>query len=91
MRRSPVRRSPVRLGKRPTSTFPGMSDDVVLYEEREPGIALITLNRPERLNAWTAELGDRYFSLLDRAAADEAIKVIVVIGLIAWCSWWMLG
>ena len=57
-----------------------MSDDVVLYEEREPGIALITLNRPERLNAWTAELGDRYFSLLDRAAADEAIAFIVVTG-----------
>ena len=57
-----------------------MSDDVVLYEVREPGIALITLNRPERLNAWTGELGDRYFSLLDQAAADEAVKVIVVTG-----------
>ncbi|MFM2077574.1 MAG: hypothetical protein RJA49_1464, partial [Actinomycetota bacterium] len=28
-----------------------MSDDVVLYELRDPGIALLTLNRPERLNA----------------------------------------
>ena len=37
-----------------------MSDDVVLYERREPGIALLTLNRPERLNAWTGELAARY-------------------------------
>jgi enoyl-CoA hydratase/carnithine racemase len=57
-----------------------MSDDVVLYEVREHGIALITLNRPERLNAWTGELGDLYFSLLHRAAADPDVKVIVVTG-----------
>jgi enoyl-CoA hydratase/carnithine racemase len=54
--------------------------DVVLSELREPGIALITLNRPERLNAWNGELATRYFELLDEAAADDAVKVIVVTG-----------
>ena len=57
-----------------------MSDDVVLIEHREPGIALITLNRPERLNAWNGPLATRYFELLDQAAADPAVKVIVVTG-----------
>ena len=57
-----------------------MSDDVVLIEHREPGIALITLNRPERLNAWNGQLAGRYFELLDQAAADPAVKVIVVTG-----------
>ncbi len=57
-----------------------MTDDVVLMELREPGIALITLNRPERLNAWNGELATRYFELLDQAAADPAVKVIVVTG-----------
>jgi enoyl-CoA hydratase/carnithine racemase len=57
-----------------------MSDDVVLYELREPGIALLTLNRPDRLNAWNGELATRYFTLLDQAAADPAVKVIVVTG-----------
>ena len=57
-----------------------MSDDVVRYEVREPGVALLTLNRPDRLNAWNQELGDRYFALLDQAAADPAVKVIVVTG-----------
>ncbi len=57
-----------------------MSDDVVLYERRDPGIALLTLNRPERLNAWNGELATRYFELLDAAAADPDVKVIVVTG-----------
>jgi enoyl-CoA hydratase/carnithine racemase len=57
-----------------------MSDDVVLYEHRDPGIALLTLNRPERLNAWNGELATRYFELLDAAAADPEVKVIVVTG-----------
>ena len=54
--------------------------DVVLLEHRDPGIALLTLNRPERLNAWNGELAVRYFELLDQAAADPAVKVIVVTG-----------
>lgn len=57
-----------------------MTDDVVLYEVRDPGIALLTLHRPDRLNAWNAALADRYFALLDEAAADPAVKVIVVTG-----------
>ena len=67
-----------------TATLPPMSDstnpDPVLYERREPGIALLTLNRPERLNAWNGELAARYFELLDQAAADPEVKVIVVTG-----------
>jgi enoyl-CoA hydratase/carnithine racemase len=54
--------------------------DPVLYERREPGIALLTLNRPERLNAWNGDLAAKYFELLDRAAADPDVKVIVVTG-----------
>jgi enoyl-CoA hydratase/carnithine racemase len=56
-----------------------MADDVVLLENRD-GIALLTLNRPERLNAWTGELENRYFDRLDECAADPAVKVIVVTG-----------
>jgi enoyl-CoA hydratase/carnithine racemase len=57
-----------------------MADDVVLYEVREPGIALITLNRPDRLNAWTGAMGNAYYDALDRAAADDAVRVLVVTG-----------
>jgi len=51
----------------------------VLYEETD-GVALITLNRPERLNAWTGELGAQYFDSLDRASASSDVRSIVVTG-----------
>lgn len=62
------------------TTDAAADSDVVLYEVRPPGIALITLNRPERLNAWNGPLAARYFELLDEAAGDPAVKVIVVTG-----------
>ena len=51
-----------------------------LYEFREPGIAVITFNRPDRLNAWTARMGHEYFSHIDTAVADPRVRVIVVTG-----------
>jgi enoyl-CoA hydratase/carnithine racemase len=55
------------------------SKDTVLYRTEE-GVALITLNRPDRLNAWIPEMVTRYFDLLDRAAADPDVRAIVVTG-----------
>jgi enoyl-CoA hydratase/carnithine racemase len=52
---------------------------VVLSESRG-AVRLLTLNRPERLNAWTEALGQRYFTLLDEAEADPDVRVIVVTG-----------
>src|SRR5207245_11531136 len=60
----------------------GMTDvktDVVLYEVRD-GIPTLTLNRPDRLNAWTGGLARRYYSLLEDAAAEPDVRVIVVAG-----------
>jgi enoyl-CoA hydratase/carnithine racemase len=56
-----------------------MADDPVLYDQHG-GVAVLTLNRPERLNAWTGDLERRYLDLLDQCAADGAVKVIVVTG-----------
>jgi enoyl-CoA hydratase/carnithine racemase len=51
-----------------------------LYEVREPGIGLITFNRPDRLNAWTGRMGNEYFAAIDAAVADPKVRVIVVTG-----------
>lgn len=60
--------------------------DPVLYDVND-GVALITLNRPERLNAWNAELGRAYHDRLDDAEADPDVRVIVVTGAgKGWCA-----
>ena len=62
-----------------------MSD--VVMKDVDGGIAVLTLNRPDRLNAWTREMEVRYFSLLDECAASEEVRVIVVTGAgRGWCA-----
>jgi enoyl-CoA hydratase/carnithine racemase len=53
--------------------------DVVL-REIEDGVALLTLNRPDRLNAWTSEMQTLYFDLLDDCAEREDVRAIVLTG-----------
>jgi enoyl-CoA hydratase/carnithine racemase len=44
------------------------------------GIATITLDRPERLNAWTATMNAEYRAHLQSAVDDPEVRVIVVTG-----------
>jgi enoyl-CoA hydratase/carnithine racemase len=55
-----------------------MSD--VVLKTVEEGVAVLTLNRPERLNAWTQEMEHLYFGMLGDCAAAEDVRVIVVTG-----------
>lgn len=51
----------------------------VLYELRG-AVALLTLNRPDRLNTWSNDLEDRYFELLDQIEDDPEVRAVVVTG-----------
>ncbi len=56
-----------------------MSDQPIL-SQRQNGIATLTLNRPDRLNAWTAEMGQLLRERIEAASADEDIRCIVITG-----------
>ena len=56
-----------------------MSAALVQYERRGP-IAVLTLNRPDKLNAINAAMIDELGRALDAAEADDAVRVIVVAG-----------
>jgi enoyl-CoA hydratase/carnithine racemase len=43
-------------------------------------VLLITLNRPERLNAWTPTMGDELIDAFDLADADDEVRVVIVTG-----------
>ncbi len=44
------------------------------------GILTITLNRPDRLNAWTPTMGRELIEAFDRADGDDGVRVIIVTG-----------
>ena len=44
------------------------------------GVATITLDRPDRLNAWTGKMHTEYRALLRLAMDDRAVRAIVVTG-----------
>jgi enoyl-CoA hydratase/carnithine racemase len=52
----------------------------VVLKQVQDGVATITLNRPERLNAWTQELERDYFAALKQCAASQDVRAIVVTG-----------
>lgn len=53
--------------------------DTVLLEQRE-AIALVTLNRPEKLNALDYATNDLLIRTLDRIEADAAIRTVIITG-----------
>ena len=56
-----------------------MSADVILCETRGP-VALVTLNRPEKLNALDYALIDRLMTVLDAIEEDDRSRAIVLTG-----------
>jgi enoyl-CoA hydratase/carnithine racemase len=48
--------------------------------ERDGAVAVLTLNRPDRMNGWTGELETRYFDLLDELGTDDDVRAVVVTG-----------
>lgn len=56
-----------------------MGTEVVLFEQAE-GFATLTLNRPEKLNAFTEQLHAELRVALDRVAEDESIRAVLLTG-----------
>lgn len=54
--------------------------EAVLFDKRDSGVAVLTLNRPERMNAWGGGLAGAFYRCIDRAEADPDVRVIVLTG-----------
>ncbi len=52
----------------------------VVLKTVQDGVAVLTLNRPERLNAWTAEMEHAYFEMLEECGRSPEVRAIVVTG-----------
>ena len=67
-------------------------DQAVIYQVTATGVAVLTLNRPDRLNTWGGDIATAFYAGLDRAEADPAVRVIVLTGRgKAFCAGAQLG
>ena len=44
------------------------------------GIATLTLNRPDKRNAYTTEMGDEVYDAFQKVREDEAVRVVILTG-----------
>ena len=56
-----------------------MAYKTILVEKRAP-LYIITLNRPEKLNAINVEMKRELYQALDDAEADKSIRVVILNG-----------
>lgn len=56
-----------------------MSEEIVGCETRN-GVATLTLNRPDRLNALSVELLEALLAAVERAVSDDGVRVLVLTG-----------
>ena len=52
----------------------------IRYEPRDSGVALLTLDRPHRLNAWTGRMHTELRWAMNQAELDDGVRVVVITG-----------
>jgi enoyl-CoA hydratase/carnithine racemase len=62
------------------------------YEVEDDGVLVLTLNRPDRLNAFTVEMANELVAAFGRASEDDGVAAVVVTGAgRAFCAGMDLG
>jgi 2-(1,2-epoxy-1,2-dihydrophenyl)acetyl-CoA isomerase len=56
-----------------------LSYETIIWEQTG-GVGRLTLNRPESLNAWTPQLGIDLRAIIERDAADESVRAVLITG-----------
>ena len=56
-----------------------MKFETIKYEVKDK-ILTITLNRPDRLNAFTGQMMNDLISAFDSASNDDEVRVVIVTG-----------
>lgn len=57
-----------------------MSSSRILFEANDRGIAIVTVNRPEKLNALNREIIQELSELFDKVAADPGVRGVILTG-----------
>lgn len=69
-----------------------MDQNEILIDKSRPGVAVLTLNRPERLNALSQRTVRRLSNALDELSRDEKVRAILLTGAgRGFCAGWDLS
>ena len=52
----------------------------ILFEKRPDGVALITFNRPDRLNAFWGDMSEQFRAMLEECGQDPAVRCVALTG-----------
>ncbi|MGW9267467.1 enoyl-CoA hydratase/isomerase family protein, partial [Gordonia terrae] len=55
-------------------------DQPTITVERDGEIAIFRLNRPDRLNAFTLQMGEELRAAFDDTDADDSVRAVVITG-----------
>jgi len=58
----------------------GAPDEGVVITTRRGPVTVLTLNRPDRMNAWTRRMQEEYFDALEHAESDPDVRAVVLTG-----------
>src|SRR5947199_5169996 len=56
-----------------------MAYETVIWEQ-DGGVGRLTLNRPQTLNAWTAQFGSELKAVVEGEAAEDSVRAVLVTG-----------
>jgi 2-(1,2-epoxy-1,2-dihydrophenyl)acetyl-CoA isomerase len=56
-----------------------LSYETIIWEQTG-AVGRLTLNRPQTLNAWTAQFGEELKQVIDAEAADDSVRAVVITG-----------
>ncbi|HEX2826229.1 MAG TPA: enoyl-CoA hydratase-related protein [Burkholderiales bacterium] len=63
------------------------TDSLILFDVDDHGVATLTLNRPEKYNAFTKDMINRWADILEQCEEDPKVKVVILTGAgKAFCS-----
>ena len=57
-----------------------MTDTTQILVDKADGIATITLNRPEKMNAYTRVMGEEIMAAMDDIDADDSVRAVIFTG-----------
>jgi len=57
-----------------------MTEHTQIIVEKSDGIATITLNRPDKMNAYTRTMGQEIITAMDDIDADDAVRAVIFTG-----------